>query len=48
MVEEISREVVAYAIIGFVLLIGIPTIAISLRKRRRQKLRRRGIKTYGH
>lgn len=48
MLEDLSRELVAYAIIGVVLLIGIPTIAIILRNRRRQKLRRRGIKTYGH
>lgn len=48
MLEDLSRELVAYAIIGVVLLIGIPTIAIILRNRRRRKLRRRGIKTYGH
>jgi hypothetical protein len=48
MLEELSREWIAYSIIGVVLLIGIPTIVISLRKRHRQKLRRRGIKTYGH
>lgn len=48
MLEELSRELVAYAIIGIVLVIGIPAIAISLRNRRRQRLRRRGIKKYGH
>ncbi len=48
MFEDLSRELVAYAIIGVIALIAIPTIAITLRNRRRQKLRRRGIKTYGH
>ncbi len=48
MFEDLSRELVAYAIIGVIALIAIPTIAITMRNRRRQKLRRRGIKTYGH
>lgn len=48
MLEELSRELVAYAIIGVVLLVGIPAIVVAQRRRRRQKLRRRGIKTYGH
>lgn len=48
MLEDVSRELVAYGIIGSLLLIGIPALAIGMRNRRRQKLRRRGIKTYGH
>jgi hypothetical protein len=43
-----TRELVAYAIIGCILLVGTP-ILLSVRKRRkRERLRRRGIKTYGH
>jgi len=48
MLESLTREMVAYGIIGIVLLIGIPAIVVAQRKRRREKLRRRGIKTYGH
>ena len=48
MVEEFTREMIAYAIMGMILLIAIPSIAIGMRNQRRQKLRRRGIKRYGH
>lgn len=45
---DLSRDMVAYAIIGAVLLAAVP-FAVSMRRRRRQeKLRRRGIKRYGH
>lgn len=45
---DLTREMVAYGIMGAVAVIAIP-IAISHRRRRqREKLRRRGIKTYGH
>ena len=45
---ELSRELVAYAIIGVLVIIAVPTGIVVMRLRRREKLRRRGIKTYGH
>ncbi|MFK3890646.1 hypothetical protein [Sphingomonas sp. NPDC079357] len=45
---ELSRELVAYAIIGVLVIVAVPTGIVIARKRRREKLRRRGIKTYGH
>jgi hypothetical protein len=46
--DEISREVIAYAIIGTVLLAGGIGSASFIRRRRLAKLRQRGIKRYGH
>lgn len=43
---ELSRELVAYAIIGVLVVAAVPTGVVMMR--RREKLRRRGIKTYGH
>ncbi len=45
---ELSRELVAYAIIGVLVIAAVPAGLVALRRRRREKLRRRGIKTYGH
>lgn len=45
---DFSREFLAYAIIGLVLLIGGPWLAIVLRRRKLRRLRQRGIKRYGH
>lgn len=45
---ELSRELVAYAIIGVLVIAAVPTGIVYMRRRRREKLRRRGIKTYGH
>jgi len=45
---DVTRELVAYAIIGVSLLIAIPTAIVVLRRRHREKLRRRGIKRFGH
>ena len=45
---DVSRELIAYAIIGVVLLIGGPALAVMLHRRKRRKLRQRGIKRYGH
>lgn len=45
---ELTREMVAYAIIGVVLLVAIPAGVTFGQRRKRAKLRRRGIKTYGH
>ncbi|WP_265334295.1 MULTISPECIES: hypothetical protein [unclassified Sphingomonas] len=43
-----DREVIAYGLIILVVVIGLPLGAWSWEKRRRQKLRRQGIKRYGH
>ncbi len=45
---ELSRELVAYAIIGVLVAMAVPTAIVVMRRRKREKLRRRGIKTYGH
>ena len=45
---EFSREMIAYAIIGVILLTGTPLTVALLRRRQRERLRRRGIKRYGH
>ncbi len=45
---ELSRELVAYAIIGVLVAVAVPTAIVAMRRRKREKLRRRGIKTYGH
>ncbi|TCP31906.1 hypothetical protein [Sphingomonas sp. BK235] len=45
---EITRELVAYAIIGVVVIVAAPVAVVMLRRRRRVQLRRRGIKRYGH
>ncbi|MBB4086005.1 hypothetical protein ACLN6N_14915 [Sphingomonas carotinifaciens] len=45
---EITREIVAYGIIGGIVVLGAPFVVATLRKRHRDKLRRRGIKRYGH
>ncbi|MBD8679964.1 hypothetical protein [Sphingomonas sp. CFBP 13720] len=45
---DISREMLAYAIIAIVAIVTVPWLVILLRRRHRDKLRRRGIKRYGH
>ncbi|MGP7795284.1 hypothetical protein [Sphingomonas sp. CLY1604] len=46
--DEATRYALVLVIIGTLLLIGVPTLVVYLRKRKRDKLRRRGIKRYGH
>lgn len=46
--DEATRHTLVFVIIGVVLLVGVPALVLHLRKRRREKLRRRGIKRYGH
>ncbi|MGN5376522.1 hypothetical protein [Sphingomonas hankookensis] len=43
-----SRELLAYAIIGLVLLLVVPALGVMLHRRKRRRLRQRGIKRYGH
>ncbi|WP_168377287.1 hypothetical protein [Sphingomonas sp. Leaf343] len=45
---EFDRKLIAYGIIGLVIVIAVPILIAVRRRRRREKLRRRGIKTYGH
>jgi len=45
---DLEREFVAYGIIGTIAIVAIPVVIVALRRRKREKLRRRGIKTYGH
>ncbi len=44
----VDRELIAYAIIGTVVFAAVAGWALTRRKRKIEKLRRRGIKTYGH
>ena len=46
--DEATRLTLVYAIIGVLLLCGVPSLIVYLRRRKREKLRRRGIKRYGH
>lgn len=48
MEELLDREVIAYAIIGALALVAAAGWVLTRRKRKIAKLRRRGIKTYGH
>lgn len=43
-----QRELIAYAIIGVLALAGFAAWALTRRRRKLDKLRRRGIKTHGH
>jgi len=45
---ELHREWIALAIIAVLLAAGIPLMIIQVQRRRRARLRRRGIKTGGH
>jgi len=48
MLDFLEREQLAYLIIGVVLLAAIAFAIPYSRRRKREKLRRRGIKKYGH
>ncbi|MDQ1230201.1 MULTISPECIES: hypothetical protein [unclassified Sphingomonas] len=48
MLEFLEREQLAYLIIGAVLLSVVAFAIPYMRRRKREKLRRRGIKKYGH
>jgi hypothetical protein len=45
---DLTREVLAYGIIVSVAVVAVPATIVVARRRRREKLRRRGIKTFGH
>ena len=45
---DLTREMVAYAIIGAVVLTVLPFVLTMRRRRHQEKLRRRGIKRHGH
>ena len=44
----LDREVIAYSLIGVLALASLIFLVISTKRRRREKLRRRGVKRYGH
>ncbi|WP_375429432.1 hypothetical protein [uncultured Sphingomonas sp.] len=46
MIFDIGREVLAYGIMGAVAAIGFPLLLLRAKRRRLEKLRRRGIKRY--
>lgn len=46
--DEATRYTLVSVIIGVLLIVGVPALVIYLRRRKRDKLRRRGIKRYGH
>ncbi|WP_315760570.1 hypothetical protein [Sphingomonas sp. Y38-1Y] len=45
---DTTREVVAYGLIAAIVAVAVPWLVVTLNQRRREKLRRRGIKRYGH
>jgi len=45
---DTTREIVAYGILGAIVVVAVPWLAYTMNQRRREKLRRRGIKRYGH
>jgi len=45
---ELTRELLAYTIMGGVFLLAAPWVAVILHRRQRRKLRQRGVKRYGH
>ncbi len=45
---DLTREMIAYALIGGSAAIGAIYATVALRRRRRVLLRRQGIKRYGH
>lgn len=45
---DVSRELIAYGLIGLLVVILAPWLAAVLLRRRRDRLRRRGVKRYGH
>ncbi|UZK68731.1 hypothetical protein OKW76_11860 [Sphingomonas sp. S1-29] len=45
---DVSREVIAYGLLSIMLLVGGGMAFVVQKRRKREKLRRRGIKHYGH
>ena len=43
---DIGREAIAYGIMGTVAAIGFPVLLVRAKRRKLEKLRRRGIKRY--
>ena len=46
--DDFTRLSIAGAVVAAVIIIAVPWGIVRYRKRKREKLRRRGIKTYGH
>lgn len=47
-VVDSTREMIAYGLIGLIVLISVPVLVSAYSRRKREKLRRQGIKRYGH
>ncbi|WBH15249.1 hypothetical protein [Sphingomonas radiodurans] len=47
-VLDTTREIIAYGLIGLLFVIAVPWLGFTLARRKRERLRRQGIKTYGH
>lgn len=45
---DITREMIAYGLIAMTIAIVLPWLAVVWVRRKRQKLRRQGIKAFGH
>lgn len=43
-----TRELIAYGLIGLIVVVAIPWAGYAVRRRRRAMLRRRGDKRFGH
>jgi hypothetical protein len=43
-----TREIIAYGLIALTLIGTVPWLAVTWARRKRRKLRQRGIKTFGH
>ncbi len=44
---DMTREMLAYSIIGVMVMLSVPWTALVLRRQYRRRLRMRGIKSYG-
>jgi hypothetical protein len=45
---NITRELIAYSLICLIVVAAVPWAGMTLSRRKREKLRRQGIKRYGH
>jgi len=48
MLDEATRLTIVFIIVAALLVVGTPLLILKLRQRKRDKLRRRGIKRHGH
>jgi hypothetical protein len=48
LVDFLTRELVAYGLIGTTTIAGLAWFVLTNARRKRERLRRRGIKRFGH